>query len=831
MGKNGLFLALAVMVGGLFAPALRAADVVFDFETEFDALAWPSGPGNSGKIDGSKVGIDDKVTANGKRSLRFYMPAWKLAEHKNVFHWPSFEGHFEPKDFSQYDRMVVYVFNNSDADQLFGVIVKAGKLSPSGQYVEYLAPGVCKAVVVPLNRNLDTKKSVNAIHFFTENPPSPLDWHIDTITLLKPGEDVPPVTKQFFETSKKLNKRINDQISTYSRKLKALDFSGIPENQKPYFTGRFAKLKEQAAIFSNAAGDWDIKAQVEMQHNYDIDSLRMMIGSFAAINSVRSQIEIVPGFSDVFIGVAPAMTKILPYAPKALPAGKPVELALARNEHESFQVVVLPTAQNLKDVTVTVTDLQGPDGANFSNKQIDVIPVGYFQTTNNPASRTEYIGWWPDPLLTYLKKVDVNQGVAQSFWVRLNAPKTQQAGDYHGFVTVQIAGQNAFRMPLQARVFSFDVPDAQPLPLALTFHPENSGDVADKFRDNWKDPEFPLVQWKKHKKEWARMLADYYITFDSLYDQNNSWQVDFDIIKEQRDKGQLGMFNLGGFWAGVENPDRDYSMDDVVARLRPAYEKAKELGVLDHTYIYAGDEFREARFAKLEHCFARLKKEFPDVPMFSSAREHSFGQVDKHLKSIDWFCPQTCDYNQEMADKARANGRKVWWYVCVQPYKPFANLLIEYPAIDARLLMGAMAAKFRPDGFMYYQMTIWNGAKGITDGPFTSWSPQSWGEYNGDGALFYPGPDSTPLATVRMENFRDGLEDYAYHKMLGERVKAVKAASVKSDAARLWLKNAEAVLVVPETLVKSMYEYSYKPEDVLAYRQRLAALIVAGGNL
>ena len=819
------------MAGGLLAPVMNAAEVVFDFETEFDALAWPSGPGNFGRQDGSKMGIDDKVTANGKRSLRFFMPAWKLAEHRNTFHWPSFEGRFEAKDFSQYDRLAVYVFNNSDADQLFGVMLKAGKESVSGQHVEYLAPGLSKAVVMPLGEKNELMKRVTAIHFFSENPPAPLDWHIDSLTLLKPGEAVPPISRQLLETSKRFNKRCSDQISTYSGKLKALDFSCIPENQRGYFTQRFERLKEQATLFSNAAGDWDIKAQVEMQHNYDIDSLSTLTRSFAAMNTIRSQIESATGYSDVFVGWAPAMTKILPYAPNALPAGTPVELALARNEHEAFQVVILPTAQDLKEVAVSVSDLQGPNGAIFSNINMDVIPVGYFQTDNNPASRTEYIGWWPDPLLTYLKKVGVKQGAAQSFWIRLNASKTQAPGEYQGVVTVQIAGEDAFRMRLQARVFSFDVPDAQPLPLALTFHPEHSGNNDAALRNNWKDPEFPLVQWSKHKKEWARMLADYYITYDSLYDYNSSWRVDFDMIKDQRDKGQLGMFNLGGFWAGVENPAGDYGMDGVVARLRPAYEKAKEMGVLDHAYIYAGDEFREARFEKLEHCFARLKKEFPDVPLFSSAREHSFGQVDKRLKSVDWFCPQTCDYDLENADKARANGRKVWWYVCVQPYKPFANLLIEYPAIDARLLMGAMAAKFRPDGFMYYQMSIWNGAKGITDGPFTSWSPRSWGDYNGDGALFYPGPDSTPLATLRMENFRDGLEDYAYHKMLGERVKAIKAAGAKSDAARLWLADAEAALVVPDKLVKSMYEYSYNPDDVFAYRQRLASLIEAGNSL
>jgi len=41
-----------------------------------------------------------------------------------------------------------------------------------------------------------------------------------------------------------------------------------------------------------------------------------------------------------------------------------------------------------------------------------------------------------------------------------------------------------------------------------------------------------------------------------------------------------------------------------------------------------------------------------------------------------------------------------------------------------------------------------------------------WNIYNGDGAWLCVGPDGTPLATQRLENFRDGLEDFAYVKIL-----------------------------------------------------------------
>ena len=132
------------------------------------------------------------------------------------------------------------------------------------------------------------------------------------------------------------------------------------------------------------------------------------------------------------------------------------------------------------------------------------------------------------------------------------------------------------------------------------------------------------------------------------------------------------------------------------------------------------------------------------------------------IKSMDAFCPLTPSFDPAKAAKARAAGKQVWWYICCGPHHPHANMFIEYPAIEGRLLMGAMTAKQRPDGFLYYQISIWNSRQPITSGPFTDWDPRSWTTYHGDGSWTCVGPDGTPLPTIRLENFRDGLEDYAY---------------------------------------------------------------------
>jgi len=175
----------------------------------------------------------------------------------------------------------------------------------------------------------------------------------------------------------------------------------------------------------------------------------------------------------------------------------------------------------------------------------------------------------------------------------------------------------------------------------------------------------------------------------------------------------------------------------------------------------------------------------------------------------------------------------VWWYICCGPPHPHANWFVEYPAIETRLLMGAMTAKYRPDGFLYYALTRWpNNTKPIEDGPFTAWNPASFKTFNGDGSILCPGPGGKPLATIRIENFRDGLEDYAYARILEATIEAKEqaiGAETPDSTDRQWLKNARSLLNVPESLVEDLTKYTHDPEAVYAYRERLAKAIMAAG--
>ena len=177
----------------------------------------------------------------------------------------------------------------------------------------------------------------------------------------------------------------------------------------------------------------------------------------------------------------------------------------------------------------------------------------------------------------------------------------------------------------------------------------------------------------------------------------------------------------------------------------------------------------------------------------------------------------TTKFDMKRAEASRKAGHKVWWYYACDQKAPLANVFTEGQPIEQRLLMGAMAARYRPDGFLYYQTAYFNSPRCISGGPFTEWNPRSWWNEHGDGTWVAVGPDGTPLSTQRLENFRDGLEDLAYVKLLEAKLEATPDAP--------WAAEAKRLLEVPVSVFEKLDNFTDDPGAVYAWRDRMADII------
>lgn len=542
----------------------------------------------------------------------------------------------------------------------------------------------------------------------------------------------------------------------------------------------------------------------------------------------------------IAIGMATGMEHVRPRGRFKVRPAREFAFRLARGEWENAQVVVAAVDGDRKSVGVKVSDMIGADGEVLAATNVICSVTGYVKTWVPARYRTPVsfptdsapgyaqgsvatpIGWYPDPILDFMNTAPVARDDVQSFWIRVGCPRGQRAGMYRGRLTV-VSDVGDVSFPLVVRVNDFDMPLVSPLPLAINFNPQTR--KLDRTRAELEsvaaDPDSPCNAWKRHKFEWVDFLADHYITMDSIY----RWrEPDYEVLNRLRGQNRLGMFNLAYFEPAYLNGEHFRKWrQGISSRLRPGYEWAKTNNLLDHAFVYGCDELNTGVFERVEYAAAYIATNFPGAKTLTTARDQTYS-LDSKLQHVDWFSPYVPWYDLERAERARAKGKRVWWYMCADSSPYYPNFIVEWQPIVSRLLMGVMPTRMRPDGFLYFESAIWCSRRCIESGPFTDWDPRVGWRVHGDGSLVCAGPDGTPLSTVRLQNFRDGLEDYAYAEILRDRL---GSHSDKNDE---WTKAALIELAVSESVFARVTNFNLDPAPLTAWRERVSDLIERSGR-
>lgn len=136
--------------------------------------------------------------------------------------------------------------------------------------------------------------------------------------------------------------------------------------------------------------------------------------------------------------------------------GTEVNLSAARDECQSFQIVVNGASSGLSNVNVTVSNLEGPTGeviprTNFRLYREKYVYVSSSSPNWGGTNKPLGTGWYPDALIPFtdpetgnpLPKAtltaapfDVKAGSNQPIWIDLLVPQSATAGQYSGAYTV-----------------------------------------------------------------------------------------------------------------------------------------------------------------------------------------------------------------------------------------------------------------------------------------------------------------------------------------------------------------------------------------------------------
>jgi hypothetical protein len=493
-------------------------------------------------------------------------------------------------------------------------------------------------------------------------------------------------------------------------------------------------------------------------------------------------------------------------------SGESYPLSLARNEHEAVQVVVIPMTGALKNVAVNASPALGTRDQQPLAGKVAVSLVGHVKTRPAGSYLPDYVGWYPDPILDFQQNCDIAAGEHVAFWVDVAADKNARPGDYESTISICAEGGEPLKVRLGIHVWDIELRDGTHLRTAFTY---NEVSTKHLYKGRWS---------AEMARKYYDFLLDHRLNIDSLYGKDVR---DVEVLKYGASRG-MNAFNL--FFVG-----RGANADVVRKLLEERVPAIKAAGLYPLAYLYGFDEVNDEVFPRIKEVFGAARQLYPDLPRMTTGYDNTFGRTTGLRDYIDIWVPLIPEYNMAEAERLRAEGKDMWWYLCVGPRHPYPNWFVDSPAIEGRLLMGAMSYKYRVGGVLYFMMNGWSLIEQpISKGPYTDWFPGSGksreGTYaNGDGSIFCAGPDG-PVTTIRFENIRDGLEDYEYLFTLADVVKQVAAKPANLQRTQ-FIQEARDLLSVPDDVVESSSRYTNEPRRVYDLRQKVATMILRGRTL
>lgn len=493
---------------------------------------------------------------------------------------------------------------------------------------------------------------------------------------------------------------------------------------------------------------------------------------------------------------------------------KLIKIKSARNEYESFQIVITANSGDLHGLDIGVSDLFGPD--TISRKNIMFYREAYYDATMPPGyagSGLSISGIYPDALIPFIDPYDsthnvgapfdVKSGENQPIWVNVYVPPGILPGKYTGNIVITDNLGIIDTLTLQLTVWNFDLPNAIHIgaeyPLDgwwLLSGQYNTGDDTAALYHIW--------------DRYYDFLANYHMSPSTFYlepkciNSPDSVYLDFStcdsLYSYLLDNKQLNIFDTPDVYRDNEWPpycisDRrgnryqkaQFNDSVFVTKVRQFYRQLYnhyvEKGWIDKHIVFVYDETnwvsdepynnppegydRARAWANLVHeASSNLKFCVADNPIpYSTTWGTLIGYADMWYSYID-----DIDFYPELFKERQNAGEEVG--LVINEYCDF----IDYKAFYHRSI-GWFAYKYDLVSLGEWEVSYWVDENDESLNPWLETPTPTWG--HGAGALLWPGKDiegepaksiDGPVSSLRMELNRESIEDYEYLYLLEQKM-------------------------------------------------------------
>lgn len=489
-----------------------------------------------------------------------------------------------------------------------------------------------------------------------------------------------------------------------------------------------------------------------------------------------------------------------------------VVLSAARHEYESFQVVIHSPNKDINALRVETADLVDEQTKAVLAKTAITWRKVEYVPTGEPYYPVKFIGMWPDPLMP-VNTIDIRKNDIQPLWLTVYVPEGTPAGIYKGSVSVTADGIATQTLPITVRVYDFTLPIESQLKTAFDFYGhitklrypqgEKESDIAWRARIDEINEKF-IIEMLKYR-------------MNPILNIDPTSPADLGRIDRYRRFG-INNFAIGRRGGTFNNnwPSDEESINNFFGVYRTYAELLKLNGMLQYTYIYTWDEGEIGNpvVAKIAAMIRRAHPQLKNMVCY-----HGFWDPDQHPdwgKDFDIWTFNIDDFKEAAMRKLQKMGIEIWMYISGPSGFGSPNLAIDFDSIDYRIVPW-LCWKYDIKGFLYWCVNWWEKAD-----PFQTAVNTNWGQ-NGNGLLFYPG-ETGPIASIRTELYRDGMEDYEYIQLLLKKIKEIKILKLEERFAQE-IAESIAILTVDASIAESMFEFTKDGEVLKSRRDRIAETI------
>jgi hypothetical protein len=461
--------------------------------------------------------------------------------------------------------------------------------------------------------------------------------------------------------------------------------------------------------------------------------------------------------------------------------GTEVNLSAARDEYQSFQIVVSGASNGLNNVNVRISDLEAPGGAVIPRTSFTLYREKYvYVSASSPnwggPNKPMGPGWYPDALIPFtdpetgkplsgatLTAVPFNVKASnnQPIWVDLLVPQNAMPGQYAGTYTVT-SDQGEFTGRISLTVWNFSLPTTPTLKSAFLFSHAGTVEAQQELLRNKVSPSAtPAGQMPLLKGRGLNATDTGPFSGADVGNCKMSPAPSVNEFKSRTAGQQPGVLLY------------DYSADEIghCTNLYPTIQQWA------HNMHQAG--------------ISNLVSISPTPGLYSDGSGTGRSAVD-----IWVLLPVMYNNAKTEVDHVLKKGDSVWSYntLVQDAYSP--KWEIDFDPIDFRIQPGFINQSLNLTGILYWRIDRW------TSDPWNNVNNTgafSSANYPGEGMLVYPGQQvgvKGVVASMRLKWLRDGVEDYEYIqilKNLGKEDVALQIArSVGADWTH-WTRDAGAI--------------------------------------